>query len=355
MFGCFSFGQSNSPAKIETIAYERGTDDHQILLGNIYSMNADGTNVKALIQDGHSFSPRWSPDGRRLLFTHVAISQMGLIGAPPPSIFIHHLAELSVMDRDGGNSHLLRILDPAIIRGAFDNGKNSLQDLKLAIMSATWLPDGKMVAVTFGGSFLGSEGTRITPTFLLEPDGQDEPRHVISNVDSPTWSPDGRRLAFISHGGDPRDLRADGTPFNWDWGIQSANADGSMPVQLTAPSLLAEGPAWSPDGKQIAFDASMETAAELGKNQIFIINQDGSGIRKLTNDPDWDYCTHPSWSPDGKRIAFSCRATGSCVMWGNANRPCVIRIFVISVQNPAPKLIPILDEDGMNPTFAPAN
>src|SRR5205823_378107 len=140
--------------------------------------------------------------------------------------------------------------------------------------------------------------------------------------------------------------------------IYAANADGSMPLQLTPSTMTATHPAWSPDGKQIAFVASMPLPSR-GFGQIFIMNRDGSGVRQLTNDPRWGACVHPSWSPDGERIAFSCRAAGSCppgAAGGTGGEwSCVRRIFVISAQNPPGALMPISDEDGWDPAFAPIN
>jgi Tol biopolymer transport system component len=322
LLGSVSSGQSNIPAKTETIAYEHGLDDpgHNILLDlDIYSMNADGTNVKALTHDAHNnHLASWSPDGRRLVFISGAV----------------HPDELSIMDRDGGNSRKLR-LDSVIISAGRGDGEQRRQGSASFISWATWSPDGKKVAVTFVNPF---------PTFLLDPDGQDQPHQIFSGLGTPTWSPDGRELAFVVLS----------TPLLT---IYSADADGSMRSRLTSPSMSASLPAWSPDGKQIAFAGG----ATLGKDQIFVMNQDGSGVRQLTNDPDWESCGQPSWSPDGQRIAFSCRATGSCPMTlGALASPswtwsCVRRIFVISVQNPAPKLIPIVDQDGVNPAFAPVN
>ena len=76
------------------------------------------------------------------------------------------------------------------------------------------------------------------------------------------------------------------------------NADGSNQRQLTQGSHHC--PAWSPDGKKIAFH-EYDPAKEVGEG-IFVMDADGSNIKQLTNGPD-DY--GPAWSPDGKRIAFS--------------------------------------------------
>ena len=179
LFGCFSFGQSQNAAKNETIAYEHGLDDpsHNILLDlDIYSVNADGSNVKALTHDAqNNHLPTWSHDGRRIVFIH----------SP------RHPDELSVMDRDGGNSRQLR-LDPAIIGAALDDAKQVPPSPNLPIISfATWSPDGR-IAITFINPF---------PTFLLAPDGDDQPRLLFSNRGTPTWSPDGRSLAFVMNVG----------------------------------------------------------------------------------------------------------------------------------------------------------
>lgn len=99
---------------------------------------------------------------------------------------------------------------------------------------------------------------------------------------SPAWSPDGRRMAFDREG----DVRV-------------INADGSDEIWLTKGSH----PAWSPDGSRIAF-----TSAE----GISVMNVDGSAVRTLVRHDfrddtykPWDMGVGlPAWSPDGARIAF---------------------------------------------------
>ncbi len=84
------------------------------------------------------------------------------------------------------------------------------------------------------------------------------------------------------------------------------NADGTDVRQLTRtypstdPSWLgvsSSSPSWSPDGKQIAFSSNRD-----GDSEIFVMNADGTEVRQLTNNDDRD--VHPAWSPDGKHIAF---------------------------------------------------
>jgi Tol biopolymer transport system component len=343
LFGCLSFGQSQNPSKSETIAYEHGLGEpHNIFLDlDIYSMNADGTNVKALTHDSHNNRQlNWSPDGRRIVFIHSV--------------------DLFIMDRDGGNPRQLR-LDSPVISTVLDSETPIRPGMNLrGAAFAGWSPDGKVV-VTLGNPF---------PTFVLSPDGQDEPHLVFSGNGAPAWSPDGQGLVFSRNVGAtppppplptrilqsrPELAKIGGTPL---FAVFTANADGSMPSRITPPSVTAFSPAWSPDGKQIAFDGSSTQA--IGQEQIFVVNRDGSGLRQLTNDPNWESCFHPSWSPDGQRIAFACRAVGSCpgfVAGVGQVGPwvCVRRIFVVSVQNPPQKLIPINDQDGVDPSFAPVN
>ena len=271
---CISFGQSKSQTKSETIAYQSMPDDQAPYSGvDLYSTNSDGTNVKALTQDAHSHSPSWSPDGQHILFIHDSTLQTEPFNARHGANSSGHPVELYVMDRNGLNSHLLRRMEPAI-------------------GSAAWSPGGQMLAVNLGDH-----------VFLMEPNGLNEPHLLFSNAYGAAWSPDGQRLAFSARVGDPRLLGDDGKPL-WErapmhWAIHIANANGSMESQLTDPILMAQSPAWSPDGKQIAFSGSMDGLGGAGKEQIFVMNQDGSGVRQITVDPNWTSCRSPSWSPDG--------------------------------------------------------
>jgi TolB protein len=114
-----------------------------------------------------------------------------------------------------------------------------------------------------------------------------------------TWSPDGARIAFRSE--------RNGEPEIW-----LMNADGSGQRRLA----LGLSPAWSPDGSRIAFAAPGDLLCLPGRglrcSGLAIMNADGSGQHRI---PHTDGGEYPSWSPDGKRIAFNSNLSGDHLMY----------------------------------------
>ncbi|MEO6334697.1 MAG: FG-GAP-like repeat-containing protein [Pyrinomonadaceae bacterium] len=122
--------------------------------------------------------------------------------------------------------------------------------------------------------------------YVMNPDGTNQTRLTNNSIsdDHPAWSPDGRKLAFISQ-------RPTG-----QYAVFQMNADGAgrteiTPVNYQPSPYYATGwtISWSPDGRQLAF-----TNLPL----IYIVNADGSGLRTLTSGYG------PAWSPDGSKILF---------------------------------------------------
>lgn len=113
-----------------------------------------------------------------------------------------------------------------------------------------------------------------------------------------TWaaiSPDGTQIAFVS---DRTDIGGRAT----DLYVVPVNEQFAPEVALTedGSDLIESAPSWSPNGKQIAFAAG---AAAGGRVDLFVINADGSNRRVLVE--DFGECARPLWSPDGEYIIFS--------------------------------------------------
>ncbi|MEO7684501.1 MAG: protein kinase [Gemmatimonadaceae bacterium] len=130
--------------------------------------------------------------------------------------------------------------------------------------------------------------------YVMNADGSNERR--LTNEKSvdfqPAFSPDGRQIAFASQRNGGHDIFV-------------MNADGSQQRRVTnfgALGLQAMSPTWDPDGKRITFNSRGK------QTDIYVINLDGSGLVQLTEDPGG--ASQPAWSPDGEKIAFSSNRHG---------------------------------------------
>ena len=102
--------------------------------------------------------------------------------------------------------------------------------------------------------------------------------------DSPSFSPDGEEMVFISVVAGKEQLFR-------------MKLDGTHVMQLTRDDADHEDPAWSPDGKRIAF-----VQMSKDQEQIYIMNADGTAVEPLT--PSDVKTIHPNWNPDGKSLAY---------------------------------------------------
>ena len=117
---------------------------------------------------------------------------------------------------------------------------------------------------------------------------------VLGN-DAPAWSPDATQVAF--------------TAFRHGLGeIYVMNVDGSGERRLTRNAAHDDHAAWSPDGRRVAF-----VSMRAGNAEIYVMNADGTGQTRLTRDPRSDYL--PAWSTDGSRIAWRSDRDGNAEIY----------------------------------------
>jgi TolB protein len=220
---------------------------------DIYSMNANGTNVRKLTNTkGFDGAGPASPNGRKMLFYR---NQGGVW----------------VMNADG-------------------SGKRDLTPNRGWNAPGGWSPDGRKIV--FASNRDGNN-----EIYVMNADGTGQ-RNLVPSPSSQEyaagWSPDGRTILFV-------------TDRDHNWEIYAVNADGSDPRNLTrnpgndggVGGVVGAG--WSPDGRKIVFTSTRDSH-DKDNPDLFVMNADGSGVRNLTHAPGAEFLL--SWSPDGRKLAF---------------------------------------------------
>ena len=209
--------------------------------GGLRVMNADGSGKRELTHDpavSAVSAPAWSPDGQRVAF--VANE------------------EIYVVNADGSGQRRLT--------------RNGVQ-----FRAPVWSPDERRIAFESNWQL-----------WIVNADGSGQRQLTRKGAHNfnPAWSPDGTRIAFERG-------RRQRSPCSWCaglWGydVYVMNADGSGPKRLARG---ASQPHWSPDGRKIAF-----VSQRNGNEDIWLMNADGSGQRNLTR-ASGNRESQPVWSP----------------------------------------------------------
>jgi serine/threonine-protein kinase len=168
-----------------------------------------------------------------------------------------------------------------------------------------WSPDGRRIAFVRARV----DRTRLQPSdiygwfyengdiWIMDADGRNDSQ-VVANAFGPAFSPDGALLAFDAPWAGPRRV----------W---VANVRGRNPRQITSDSsdaIVHARPRWSPDGARLVY-----RRAEKTRSDIAMVDLATQTIRRLTADPDLD--TDPTWSPDGRSIYFTSARGGGLNLW----------------------------------------
>jgi serine/threonine protein kinase len=226
----------------------------------IYVVNLDGGSpVRLTRNNANDWLPDWSPDGTRIAFTS---NRNGSY-------------DLWVMNADGSGQTAI------VATNAWDD-------------YARWAPDGKRLALSTTAQTQGVANSEI---HVRQADGRIVQRTTTVTEDQwPDWSPDGR-IVFT-----------EGDKGSSSWDIYVMNANGSNRALWLGGPTCDVKPTWSPDGRWIAFIRNSRDTNGNGQideedaGDLWVGSAVGGSLRQLTAG---DWAITPAWSPDSREIAFA--------------------------------------------------
>jgi len=254
---------------------------------DIWIMDGDGSRQSALTTSGLDRRPVWSADGARIAFLRRdpehddsgRIYLLDLSGGPPRKLSdtsaVAHAAPCWSPDgRFIAFTHPARddsVLHYEVRVVEVSSGKETLVGHG---EHPSWSPDGRLVASVLG---------------IVDPESESAARVRIPEGDEFTWSPDGRLIAFL------RAVRGGG----YGHALHTLDAEGSIQKMLTRHDRIDQTPAWSPEGRRLAFH-SVPPWDSLGSDvELHIVEADAAASRSLGSGTD------PVWTPEGTGLVFT--------------------------------------------------
>jgi Tol biopolymer transport system component/DNA-binding winged helix-turn-helix (wHTH) protein len=158
------------------------------------------------------------------------------------------------------------------------------------ISGKTFTPDSKFIY------FVAQERSANTASLYRVPTLGGAAAKILTDIASPvSFSPDGKQIVFVRRSGNQTSLIVVASDGNGAEKVLLAPDAGEMSIAI---------PAWSPDGKQIAFGKlDTQHAAQEGKCAIAAVSVPSGEIKKLSAEK-WDNCYRTSWTPDGEGLIF---------------------------------------------------
>jgi len=279
----YPLGKFSGPGEVKPEDWVTPAIDAQfIAFGNI--RGANGTiSVEGRLWDlknaqnreiiGKRFNSEDTDEGTRLVAHTVADEIINAIGGGAKGISKTKIAFVS--ERSVGVKELY-MMD-------YDgNDALAVTAYKSIVMTPSWSPDGEKIAFT---SF-----RRGAPDIEILSRVDHRPytfERAGGTTGWPSWSPDGSKIAFASS--------RDGVSTE----IYVADWNGKNMLRLTQGKSVNNSPTWNPrTGIEIAF-----TSDRSGSSQIFVMDSEGTNVRRLLQ--EGGHADEPAWSPDGERIAFA--------------------------------------------------